>query len=289
MKIQTLSIVVGTTACNASCPFCVSRMTPAAGVSSKKIPVNWRNLDVACRLAKGNAVSTVLITGKGEPTLTPSLITDYLKALKKYEFPFIELQTNGIALAEGKDNSLLKQWYKEGLTTVAISCVHHDSKANHSIYRPGKKPYYSLIELIDKIHQVGLSVRLTCMMMKGYIDSPANLHNMIMFAQESNVEQLTVRTISRPENCVDKDRQEFVDEFQLSPKDIEDLKGFLDGKGTRVLELTHGAIVYDYKGQNVCLSNCLTLDSDEERIRQLIFFPDGRLRYDWQYTGATLL
>lgn len=29
MKIQTLSVVAGTEACNARCPFCVTGMTPA--------------------------------------------------------------------------------------------------------------------------------------------------------------------------------------------------------------------------------------------------------------------
>jgi hypothetical protein len=49
--------------------------------------------------------------------------------------------------------------------------------------------------------------------------------------------------------------------------------------------------VFDYKGQNVCLSNCLTHEpyTDKSVMRNLIFFPDGHLRYDWEYQGAILL
>jgi hypothetical protein len=51
----------------------------------------------------------------------------------------------------------------------------------------------------------------------------------------------------------------------------------------------HGAIVYDYRGQNVCLTDALTIEPETDKIRQLIFFPDGHLRYDWQYKGAILI
>ena len=32
MKINTLTAVVGTKACNARCPYCVSQMTPDCGI-----------------------------------------------------------------------------------------------------------------------------------------------------------------------------------------------------------------------------------------------------------------
>jgi uncharacterized radical SAM superfamily protein len=52
MRIQTFSIVVGGTACNAKCPFCVSKMTPEMGATNEKMPdVNWVNFAKAVRLA----------------------------------------------------------------------------------------------------------------------------------------------------------------------------------------------------------------------------------------------
>jgi len=78
MKIGTFSVVCGTNACNAKCPFCISRMT---GTKSGLVPpseVNWRNLRVACRLAEKAGATTALITGKGEPTLWPELVGRFI-------------------------------------------------------------------------------------------------------------------------------------------------------------------------------------------------------------------
>jgi hypothetical protein len=65
---------------------------------------------------------------------------------------------------------------------------------------------------------------------------------------------------------------------------------FFDHKFQRIMELSHGAIVYDIDGQNVCVSNCLNTDAvDLGNIRNLIFFPDGHLRYRWDKKGAIIL
>ncbi len=55
------------------------------------------------------------------------------------------------------------------------------------------------------------------------------------------------------------------------------------------MRLVHGAVIYDVNQQNVCLTDSLTIDQQKEEIRQLIFFPDGRLVYDWVFAGARIL
>jgi hypothetical protein len=78
-------------------------MTPPVGVMLDEPEVNWRNFRVACRLAERCGVTTAMLTGKGEPTLFPEQITKYLQALSEFPFPIIELQSNGILLAERAD------------------------------------------------------------------------------------------------------------------------------------------------------------------------------------------
>jgi len=39
MRIQTMSIVAGTTACNARCAFCISRQSPTCGIESNFAPL----------------------------------------------------------------------------------------------------------------------------------------------------------------------------------------------------------------------------------------------------------
>ncbi len=290
MKIQTFSVLVGSKACNARCPYCVSKMTPAQGIGLIKPEVNWRNFKVGCRLAKDAGVSTILLTGKGEPTLFPGEIADFLKYLYPYNFPFLELQTNGIAISQNpeKYGSYLAQWYELGLTTVAISVVHYDNAENQKIYQPDGA-YLDLPSLIFFLHSAGLSVRLTCMMLKGMIDNVVEVRNFINFAKDNKVEQLTIRPIEAPKRSEDAEVAQWAANHRPETENLLEIGKWIEEKGEPLLHLAHGAVVYDVDGQNVCLSNCLTSNVSPDEVRQLIFFPDGHLRYDWQYPGAILL
>ena len=302
MRIQTFSIITGSTACNAQCPFCVSKMTAPNGVQSGQPIINWRNFDKACRLAQLSGVTTVMLTGKGEPTIFPSQISSYLEALKKYNFPLVELQTNGLLIRE-RDSSgnlilenALKMWHQLGLSMVAISVVHHYPEHNRKIYTPHRKEYIDLPATIKYLHELGFSVRLSCVMAKGYVESPEAVENMINFARQQGVEQLTFTPVNLPASAIDPDNHDAYDKHwvwasdnMLSSKQIKRIREELDDMGVRLMELSHGAIVYDVRGQNVCLSNCLVVKPDASELRNLIFFPDGHLRYHWQFSGAILL
>ncbi|MEK6933958.1 MAG: radical SAM protein [Nanoarchaeota archaeon] len=291
MKFKTFSIAAGSEACNARCPFCVSKMTPKNGVDMKEPEVNWRNFKIAARLAKQTGIETAMITSKGEPTLFPGQITKYLDALAEFEFPFIELQTNGIPIAEKRDkyDQFIREWYKMGLTMPAISIVHYDQEKNRQIYLPHKEKYIDLPELVSYLHNVGFSVRLACVAVDGFIDNKGELEKLIEFARENKVEQLTVRPVNKPEKSINFEAYEWTKNHHLKPTQLEEIKGYLNRNGTGLLELPHGGTVYDINGQNVCLTNSLTRDTDPEKGRQLIFFPDGRIRYDWEKEGAILL
>lgn len=291
MRIQTLSIIAGSEACNARCPFCISRMTPPHGVELREPEVNWRNFDLACRLAARCGVTTAMVTGKGEPTLYPAQITKFLGALAPHGFPFVELQTNGILFSERKRDyrPVLEEWYRLGLTTLAISIVDHRPEKNHAIYTPHRQTYIDLPELIGRLHGMGFSVRLAAILLNDFIDSPAELWSLIEFASDLGVEQLTVRPVNRPFHAADPDVAAWTDAHRLPPERLEVIRQWLDSAGVLVMTLVHGALVYDVEGQNVCLTDSLTLAPSTEDVRQLIFFPDGHLRYDWQRKGAILL
>lgn len=290
MKISLFSIVAGSEACNARCPFCISKMTPPNGITLAEPSVNWRNFEKACQFAQRMNVTTAMITGKGEPTLFPSQITTFLERLSKYEMPLVELQTNGIPLAEKEDSdALLRKWYDLGLTTVAISIVHYDAEKNRQIYLPYRKAYIDLPKLIARIHACGLNVRLACIMVNGYIDSAEEVQKLIHFAHENKVEQLTFRPVNNPVESRNKDVGDWTAQHRLSLEQAQDIAAFLQEKGSPLMKTEYGATVYDVGGQNVCITNSLTLNKDSEDIRQLIFFPNGHLAYDWQHAGAILL
>jgi len=288
MKVQTFTVIAGTKVCNARCPYCISKMTPCQGVGVKEEKINWRNFEKACKFAEVSNISTVLITGKGEPTLYPRQITDFLKKMKKHNFPFIEIQTNGISLEEEKYNKYLKEWYDLGLTTICLSIVHYEKEKNKEIYTPYRE-YIKLKKLIDKLHEIGFSVRLSCTMIKDFIDSPEKAEELIKKVKEWKVEQLTLREVAKPQNSENKDVHQWTSLNTPTRKQYDKIKELIKSRGNKIMTLGHGAVVYDFEGQNVCLTDALTIKPESDNIRQLIFFPDGHLRYDWQFKGAILI
>lgn len=292
MKIQTFSIVAGSEACNARCPFCISKMTVPNGVELREPEVNWHNFHKACRLAQMASCTTAMLTGKGEPTLFPVQITKYLSVLGLYNFPIIELQTNGIPISNKRiPYEVLKEWHEAGLSTIAISIVHWEPEKNRTIYTPYAKKYIDLPELIGTLHGLGFSVRLACVMLKGYIETPGDVQMLAEVAKANKVEQLTIRAVDKPgfERSQNPQAYNWTAEHSLSEEQKHEIQRWLERNGKYLMPLMHGGKVFDLNGQNVCYTGCLTTDADSGDIRQLIFFPDGHLRYDWQYEGAIIL
>jgi len=289
MKIQTLSLVTPP-GCNAKCPYCVGRMTCKVDAQPDNIS-NRNNLRKCIDLARLSGVTTAIITGKGEPTLFPLYVEDYIESCR--DFPFVELQTNGILLA-GSDSPLwesLERWVRMGLTHVAISIAHYDPALNKKIFGKG----YNIDVLIKRLHEMGLTVRVNCIMVKDYIDSYAKVYNwdspsLVSWAKGAGVDQLTIRPVAIPGTSHTGETTFYwTREHLLSVSELQNIKSHINNIGTRILRLSHGAIVYDVHGQNVCLTDCLTEDEDVNEIRQLIFMPDGSIRYSWQHEGAILL
>ena len=287
MHVQTFSIVIGTKACNAQCPFCISKQT---GFFGTPIKVNWRNFAIACKLAQKAETTTVLLTGKGEPTLYPDHVTETLKALQAYDFPLIEMQTNGLTIAEGKvTNDTLQTWYDLGLTTIAISVVHWDAAVNKEIYCP-KGTHYDLAALIAKLQGIGFSVRVCAMFLNNFIDCPERVGQMIKFCKTNKVAQLTFRNITASEVTEHPEVTQWTKNHALSSAQLYEIVESAKEHWTLLQHLMHGMDVYDVDGQNVCLGNCLTRDTNQtNEFRQLIFFPEGSLYWDWQYKGARIL
>ena len=301
MKIQTFSVVVGGDSCNAKCPYCVSKLTGSKNgleVGQKPMEISKRNFDKACNFAQMSGVSTVLLTGKGEPTLYINHITRYLELLEKWNFPFIELQTNGILFHNQTTNpfisdSLLKDWYAAGLTTVSLSCVHYLPAPNNEIF--GNDIH--LLSNVARLHDIGFSVRISCVGVGGMIDNVSEIRAFARWCKIHKVEQFTwrpVTNISLQEakgTVAKKDIYEWIKLNGISDKDVKSINGWFEthSESTLLLELAHGAKVYDINGQNISINSCLTHSTNPDDIRQLIFSSDGHLRFDWTKEGAIII
>lgn len=286
MKIATWSIVVGTRACNAHCDFCISQSSQAVDdktLVTDYIDINKINFDSAHKLAVMANATTVLLTGRGEPTLYPSLISQYLLWLKDSPIPFKELQTNGILLMKMRDD--LAYWRSLGLNTICLSCVSYCTRVNQETY---SKEYPPLVDTIQFLKGMGFTIRLSCMLLKGHIDNRDDLRMLIGFCKANGVQQLTVRPITAPDDATDS-VSNWIKEHTVRNSLLIDMEMMLKNEGKVLMRLPHGGIVYDFDGQNVCFTNCLTESKDQEDMRQIIFFPCGTLSYSWQNAGAVLL
>ncbi len=290
-KAENFSIICGTGACNASCPFCVSKMTGLSELGLKEQPINWRNFDKAAQMAKNYEADSVIITGKGEPTLYPDQITQYLEHLRPHNFPLIDLQTNAVLFdrQRGKFLDYLRTWYDLGLAWVAISIVHFLSEENRKVYTPRAKEYVDLPKIVADINEIGLSARFSVTMFNGGLDNPEKVDQMINWSKQLDVRQLTLRRVAKPALSENEDIGRWTEAHLLTDNQMGTIREYLAQSGSLIDKGGHGSLTYDVRGQNVCLTNALTIDPESPRKRQIIFYPNGRVRFDWQHAGATLL
>lgn len=292
MEVQTFTIVAGSAACNARCPFCISKMTPPLGIKLREPKVNWENFRDACQLAKIAGVSTVLITSKGEPTLFPAQITKFLTVMEGFWFPIIEMQTNGIKIIEEPQtySPYLDAWRSLKMKTIAISIVHYEPEKNREVYLPYKDAYIDLPALVKMIHEHALSVRLTCIAANDFIDSPEHVGNLLEFARRNKVEQLTLTPVNEPDKELSSNQEawEWTAEHKLRESQWQNILDYVHARGAHIRTLSHGAKVFDVGGQNLCLNNCLSVQPDVEKLRNIIFFPDGHVYTYWQYPGSII-
>jgi MoaA/NifB/PqqE/SkfB family radical SAM enzyme len=269
-------------------------MTGMEYVNIKPELINLRNLKKALRLAVIGDVTTVIITGKGEPMLSPSHISTYMGLLKDFNFPFVELQTNGAILemdkfADRDVDEMLEYWAECGLTTILISNVGYDEYINNMIYFPHKKSWIDIKKVVEKVQKHGINVRLTTVGINQAVDSPEKLVKLLEWADSLGVKQVTWRPVNKPTNEGESEVYKWVKDNGLRHDQVQSIADYVTRNGTLLYKLVHGAAVYDLHGKNFCLSNCLTHDPTEETVRQLIFYPDGSLYTDWQFKGSVLL
>jgi pyruvate-formate lyase-activating enzyme len=258
--------------------------------------IDWINFVRACRLAEMKRVPTVLFTGKGEPTLYADELEAYFEAMKEFRFPFVDLQTNGIILDKARrevpgceiNTARLHQW-REHVSTIAISIVHYDSIGNREIYTPGRDEPVDLDLLVAYLRKIGFSVRLCCTLVKGYIEDWNDVASLIEYAKLHDVQQLTIRPVSKPVETRNREVYNWVSEHQVTEEQQAGIADYIERQGNYLRSLAHGAPIYDVHGQNVCIADCLMTDREPGDALQIIFWPDGRIRHDWQFEGAVLL
>jgi len=254
---------------------------------SEDVNFDDRKFDLACRIVEQmrEGLLTVMLTGQGEPLLFPKQITRYMNTLMD-RFPLIELQTNGTLVEKNLDN--LKRWQVRGLTLVCLSVASNSPITSNEVMGI-KDDSYDYWHTAQQLMDIGLNVRLNCTMTCAGTHRPLDCETLITRANNAGILQTTFREVEQPQPVTCSKTADWVTVNKPHGAAVK-LHHYLALNGAiRLLELPHGGVVYDYKGQNVAIGNCLTGTTNPDDIRQIIFFPDGRVAYDWRYKGARLL
>jgi hypothetical protein len=264
-------------------------MTRSLPPVSPRIDVS--KFKIACRIVEQarDGLVSVLLTGKGEPLLYPDMITEYLSYLN-FRFPLVDLQTNGIRVLALIDN--IKRWHDNGLSLVCISMAHQNAMRSNQLMGI-EYPRFNYWRSVDRLHDIGMPVRLNCTLLNSGVRTIDDVDQLVAKCYSHGVEQLTMREVETPDIKSYSPSAHIAVEYVRQEKPVgfsAQIHQHLVNEGAkRLLDLPHGASIWDWNGQNVCISNCLTSTTDPNDIRQIIFFPDGRIMYDWKYEGARLL
>lgn len=270
LKAENLTISVPNAGCDKNCPYCVSRMT---GYVANDYPKMLRNARKVINVARAAEVTSVLFTGKGEPTLAYARLVE-LAGL--FNFWPLELQTNGIGLAAG-DDRLLSGLYEAGFDVVAVSV---DNTAELDTYR----------KLFSRIGQAGLISRITVNVtdLLGKVD----FSDLLAYCRANEISQLTLRRIVTPENPKDAPTAEWIvhhahesDYHRL----MEQARSFVSEHGRLIRTLNHGVEVYDCGGVSFSYSDyCIQERNVGDNVRSLVFLEDGHLYTSWNSAASIL-
>jgi len=254
-------------------------MTPSHDIEKARIPIDVVILRKSIQFALNHRAQNVLITGKGEPTLYPAQISQYLAELKGLPFDKRELQTEGSYISREGMTPMLETWRYLDLDYIAISIYHYNPKLNQEMFR---NPYgYSPVDLCIKLTDMGYRVRLSCVMAQGYIDSIDKVNRLLDYARECGAIQLSLRTVDCPPNPVDKTVAKNARKYRLTDTQYENIMNHFRKHGIYCDKLPHGAEIWEINGQNICITDGLSDDAGKDNIRQLVFFPQGILTSSW--------
>jgi cyclic pyranopterin phosphate synthase len=192
-----LSLYSGT-ACNARCQFCVEKVRPASRgtcLDRVKQPIE---ADVTYFAALDKAFSivrplnpSISITG-GEPSIDPRL-PRIIELIQRHGFRKRTITTNGSGLLS---NNLVPKLMVGDFKHLNISRAHPDEKRNQAIMQID--PAFSNEDLHRIIHQTrgtGLRPRLSCVLLRGEIDSIDAIEVYLEWAGSVGVDNVVFRQL----------------------------------------------------------------------------------------------
>lgn len=181
-RFLTCSVLPVRVACNLHCPFCFSRSSISA---LRHETMDWQGLDVASyyRFARARGAARLVITGGGEPLLRPDDVVHLVRLGREF-FDEVACFTNGTYLTTELGRRLLDA----GLSYLCYSRHHEDDALNRKLMGDGAPDVKDFLTAADP-----LTVRATCVMSSGHVDSPEAVWRYIDSLHALGIQQFTFK------------------------------------------------------------------------------------------------
>ncbi len=271
LKAENLTISVPNRGCNKNCPYCVSRMT---GYMTSNYDRMIRQSKKVRTVARAAEITSVLFTGKGEPTFGDSyrMLEGLIREFN--EWP-CELQTNGILLNENP------HWFDQlclaGLDVLAVSI---DSDKQMKTF----EPLWKRVREAEKVARI--TVNVTQLM--------GSVHPLWWINQcnKYGISQLTFRRVTVPELNVSKTTSNWI--AKNAPDHIyndlsELVRRQVKQEGRLIRSLKNGVQIWDIDDVAVATSDYCIQERDEgDNLRSLVYQEDGHLYTGWGSKASIL-
>lgn len=272
MKANNLSISIPNKGCNKSCPYCVSKITPNVENNEKLF---IKNIHKVKKMADITGVTSVSITGKGEPTLNMSNVYDVLHTFTEY---VTELQTNGKVFEDKEDcNNLLYQLSLSGLNVIAFLIDTMEQ-------------FETLEYAFNKAWEYGIIPRVT-INITNLLPEDITFEKLLKTCKLYGVKQMSLRQVVKPNNCEENKHTKWIDE-NVNPNMYNRLIQEFQRKAEQFLfirSLPYGAKLFDVKGISFTYFDyCIQDSSNGNDIRSLIYQQDGHCYTTWNNPASII-
>jgi hypothetical protein len=264
MKPNNITVCVPSRGCTRDCPYCISKMTPAAAGPAR---FGADRIELALRFAQTLGAASLLVTSRGEPLCNADDVLLVLQIARRIFLP-AELQTNGdIADRVG-------ELAESGLRVYAVSI---DSRAQVT----------AQADLFAAVVRSGLVLRWTVALHDDTLELSGA--QWLEFAATHGVRQLSFRNLTAPDNPVSREPADWI------ATHVHGLPQWMAGldrliAGFRLIRtLSFGPRIY--KAGEISLTYfpyCIQESGNDDDLRSLIVREDGHVYTDWNSLASVL-
>jgi cyclic pyranopterin phosphate synthase len=181
-RFLTCSVLPVRVACNLRCPFCFSKSSVSTLEHDR---VDWRRMDVAryYQFARDRGATRLVVTGGGEPLLRPDDVVHLVELGRRY-FDEVACFTNGTRLTR----ELAERLRDAGLSYLCYSRHAADDADNRRLMGDTAPQLDDFFAAAAR-----LTVRATCVMARGWVDSPERVWEYVDALRPFGVGQFTFK------------------------------------------------------------------------------------------------